>query len=601
MKLVGRAQVQQPGLGRRDVSAPGRLFLTEVQTSGIQARAETELARQTMAVREGRMRELEARTQIIEQTSKLFTTVADVYANQTKRANTLQLQQLLVSDRQRNAETFTYMENAANIDLNDPTVPEPLRKFVTDYVKRTDPAGQRRTNVPTHEIARDFTASFLQETTEASLKALEGTNQQDVYLEKMSPQITGYTEAATELAVVRREEAIAAMGNTAFDDAVMTNDYEGMYETALENVRTGVWTEQEYSDRISEAVTDMAYSDLNIQINQASTTDELDLVEDSIYNTEIPLKPSQRTSLSNAVVSRRSALNTEYERRRTRNHSDALVMLTRGELQKEWVQDKLVNNGLTPAAGASLLKAIDDQLAERDLPPSNAVMVDQLTARISTLPYPRDGDDRSLAERAEQLRDEIIAKGTGVTLDKGYQPAEIRSDDMQRLLEELAQAENTARGKGSQEFAQAQRLMRTVTGYTDMLSGMDGTSPNRMAFASFEAALRQYMEFRGPDDPDPVTWVQQNANRFDPTNYRGNYDQRIRARFPRYAGLIGDDGVTNEVVRQMYQQATKDVRDGRIPESLRQELLVELEYKLNAIGVDDTEDMNLPPSARGDR
>lgn len=601
MKLVGRAQVQQPGLGRRDVSAPGRLFLTEVQTSGIQARAETELARQTMAVREGRMRELEARTQIIEQTSKLFTTVADVYANQTKRANTLELQQRLVSDRQRNAETFTYMENAANIDLNDPTVPESLRKFATDYVKRTDPVGQRRTTVPTHEIARDFTASFLQETTESSLKALEGTNQQDAYLEKMSPQITGYTEAATKLAVERREESIAAMGNTAFDDAVMTNDYEGMYETALENVRTGVWTEQEYSDRISEAVTDMAHSDLSIQINQASSTDELDLVEDSIYNTEIPLKPSDRTSLSNALVSRRSALNTEDERTRTRNHSEALVMLTRGELQKEWVQTKLANGDLTPAAGGSLLKAIDDQLAERDLPPSNAVMVDQLTARISTLPYPRDGDDRSLAERAEQLRNEIIAKGTGVTLDKGYQPAEIRSDDMQRLLGELEQAVNTARGKGSQEFAQAQRLMRTVTGYTDMLSGMDGTSPNRMAFASFEAALRQYMEFRGPDDPDPVTWVQQNANRFDPTNYRGNYDQRIRARFPRYAGLIGDDGVTNEVVRQMYQQATKDVRDGRIPESLRQELLVELEYKLNTIGVDDMEDMNLPPSARGDR
>lgn len=276
-------------------------------------------------------------------------------------------------------------------------------------------------------------------------------------------------------------------------------------------------------------------------------------------------------------------------------------MLTQGELQKEWVQNKLANGELTPAAGTSLLKAVDDQLAERDLPPSNAVMVDQLTARISTLPYPRDGDDRSLSERAEQLRNEIIAKGTGVTRDKGYQPAEIRSDDMQRLLGELEQAENTARGKGSQEFAQAKDLMRGITGYTDMLSGMDGTSPNRMAFASFEAALRQYMEFRGPDDPDPVTWVQQNANRFDPTNYRGNYDQRIRARFPRYAGLIGDDGVTNEVVRQLYQQATKDVRDGRIPESLRQELLVELEYKLNAIGVDDTEDINLPPSARGDR
>lgn len=449
-------------------------------------------------------------------------------------------------------------------------VPPALR----EYIAQRFPPGQVPNQVPTHEIMVPFMADHLQMRMGEALSQLQSTDQGGRFISDMRAQSVKIAGEMVQETVRQRQNALKTHADSNFDLAYAMGDYDKMLEVGRDAVATGAWTPEYGTERIREATFDTSKNAVTLRLNAAQSQIEIDLIEQDIFNEDIPLRPDDRISLAREVRTMRAAIDKEQTRERAIQYSVGQNMLIEGTLTLPWIQEQLRQQTLTGQQAASLRRAFETAEA----PSSDPRVLDDLRGRVSMLPYPTGAmREVPLTTRINLLRDEINSEFTGLNELGEFTGRRISGSDYAQLMRDLANAENTALGQGSQDYINALRAIDTYTGYSEKFANaFDADAPNRAAHAAFISELVMYQSMRGPSDPPLYMWVQQNAGRFSPERYRGSYLSRMQARFPRYAPMMADYDFDEKA---LVEKARNDYENGVIPESKYNSLIHAVEYR----------------------
>lgn len=551
MKLPERVKTDQPSLGRYDVSGPGQVFVAQTNANMAWAKAFGDLS----------------------------SAVSDIVGAQDKSANLMMLSRLTFEDKRKNAEFSAYLTNTPVLDLADPNLPQEIRDYATEYLKRVTPKGESVPNrLDTHRIMDEFMMGFVEESQTRSLGMLKGTGLEYRYLDSMSDQITSITTQVMEAKVKQRQLSLKAMGDMTFREAIMSGDFDLVTEVANNNMQSGAWTPDIYAEEMMGAFRAITESQLRMEIETAADDSTLDEVQSRVTSNPF-LMPDVRVDLTTKIRSARFDNDKLREREQNDNYRAARLMLAEGSLTNDWVTDQLAERKITSAHEEALRKALQ-------APPtlvSDPVTVDQFLSDISMLAIPLPDDtSTTVTERADQLRERIISARIGATEFGVNTPKTISGSDFADLMAKVDQSVDRALGEESILYKQAEDFVRTTTGYRDAFVNMFGDSPNKRAYNEFQTQLREYMNFRRPGDPSPLQWAQQNGHRFEPENFEGDLVREFRSAFPQYSPMIESPIITQDEATAILMKAYEDRENGYISADQLSRVEYSLRYKYAA-------------------
>lgn len=538
MKLPGRIRSNVETLGRHDIYGPIKAANAEAQATEAWGRA-------------------------FDKAGKLLGELMD---DQDDAKELLMLRERIMKDQQANAEIEAYLTETNVIDVMDPEVPEIIRNYGYEYLRKQQ-APDDLSQVKTHEIMDGVIQAQYDASSKASLDYLKETKVAHKYLEAMTSQWTRGIDSTMTTKVVKRQNELKANAETLYQSHLNLLNEEAALEQINENIQNGVWTPDYGQEKLQALGPTIDYIAIDNSINDASEQWQLDQIEARVDTSRIT--PDQRLKVNNALRQRQTFIQGQDDRQQSRNYETGVSLLARGQLTRDWITKMSKSHQISGGAANTLLNALNK--------PSPLVsdiqIVDDLRGEIAQLRYP--DEKTSVSERYKQLDDKLRAAYTGVS-KFGEVPKALTGEDFATLQEELDKARDTALGKGGQQYSIGEKQIRALTGYTEFLSGLSGTFPQRAAYTDFTSALQSYMQFAGAE-ADPIQFIRENAERYAPATYEEEFNRRFIRKYPEFSGFHGADGID---AMGIMIEAKKKVQTNQMPAYKYKMIKDELMYKL---------------------
>ena len=503
--------------------------------------------------------------------------VANIHEAHREAQHYQRLQERVIEDSTNGAKLHEYMANSYVINLDDDDVPQRVREAGERWA-RANPGtdGKAPRLIATHEIIDGVMQNYYKEASEVSLDALRGTMLKGNYLSAMSTQMATVAGETMRVKVQMQQQWLRARADLLFDEALMSGNTEAVTQMAIENAANGIWLPEEASERIREGNSAINRNRLHSNLLNAESQADIDEVGEELEDPEAELLPEDRMTIR-TLENQRTEFMTERAQRLT--FGKGVTMLARGSLTKNWVESE-TRTGMLSGTQA---KTLYDAMASPPPAVSDPVVVDKFHRRIGGMLTNFD-EDVSVDDLYAQLVVELDQAVTGVVSNGGIgvQPKQLTGEDYLELQVLMQNTYDRAIGGGREQMRLANSTIRALTGYTDMLSSIDGTSPQRMAFTEFSAALNNYMKHNPTGDPNE--WVLANAERYDNKMYTAEHGQRLVQRYPQYADIMFDnEGEIDAALVATYARKDRE-RDPEDPFYMTdyeyQTLMSELQYRL---------------------
>lgn len=528
MKLPGQHRIGVQSLGRQDIYGPQRVANAQAQAAAAKAQASQAWGKAFDGV---------------------ASAIGGLMDDQDDAKALLMLRDRTISDKQSLAETSTYLQNNTVINLEDESTPAAIRSYGLRYIEQQeDPGNYDPTRIKTHEIMDGALQEHFTLTSTESLEALKATGLGHKYLETMTPQWTSAVTKGAEAKISMRQAELKADADQLYQTHIVDLDEEGALEAIEQNVQSGAWTPEYATEKLNALGPTIDYMALEGGI--ADATEQFQLEELEMRADSSRLLPDQRLKINNALRQRQEFIQGQADRAQKRTYETGVAMLANGELTKDWVAQQAADHQLSGGAANTLLSSLSKPAPLT----SDVRTMDELRGEIAGLRFPDRDSGVPVTEQYQRVAAKLTAAYTGVTAYGQELPKALTGADYADLLKELESVRDIALGEGGQRYGKAEDQIRSLTGYTGFLSGLDGTFPQRAAYNDFIGALQQYMDYEGAN-AKPMQFVRENAATYAPAAYEVQFNQRFVRKYPEFKdfyqnGDIDATGLMLEARRQ---------------------------------------------------
>lgn len=542
MKLPKPVQLGVQSLGREDVAAPG-------------------------AVARAKAAEADAWTGVFD---KATNAIVEIETRQNEADAELALSERITQDRKFIGETKAWMESNPVIDLSRNDIPDNVRKEAEMYAKVNKITDGR---INTSDVIVAVTEQTFRATRDDSHNILKDHVGDEKLRARYNAALTDtWTNGAIDSVrtqATQRMDALRANAEVQLNAAISARDEEQAIKIITDSEQNGIWMPAEAGKKLSAVRSTIDYMKANDMLMGATTQHQIDNAEDYIDTSRVT--PEQRVTLNKLSVQRQNHMHTMSTREQAVNYGEGQRLLTQNKLSKDWIVDMLGKQKISGAHANTLRNALDKPSPLV----SDPYIVDSLKRKIVSLRYPQPGDDpATTTQRAAEVRKEVFGAFTG-TGPRGEELAKkLTADDFDDLTKLIDEYENTALGKGGQQYQTAVRTIKALTGYSDVVSAMvGGKYPQGEAYAAFTTELQAYMDQEGAN-ARPMEFIQANKARFSADVYDKQLEARLGAQFPQYRTLIeGDD------ISRLVGQIALDHNSGKLPTRDRDFIMRSIQYR----------------------
>ena len=503
MKLPTAINTGVQSLGRYDANAP--LRVAQAESAATRAWAGT-----------------------IERATKTF---GDLFVAQEAAEEKLALANQISKDKIANKMTEQYMSSNAMVDPNDPNAPEAFRQ----YAKENGIKGPiRSSEIMLPVMQRQF--KLTKEAAEDAFSNYSNNNQMAAsYIGSMTNDWASAGGRAIETQAKHRQAQLVAMSDAQIEQAKQSLDLALVERIVTENVANGIIPPEEGVEIMQDATTEVAYLTMTQQIKQSDDLDQLEDFDSALLMEDLPVTFEQRNQLANEVEAQRRVIEQKKAEEREGTLLQGQNLALSDQLTTAWIQDQIINDRLTPA-GANTLRNIVEQKANSPVT-SNKQMLSELKGRVQNIRYTA-GDDATVTKNAERARRmaRMMAYGLDSAGNKVTNPT-ITGNDYNAILDEINQVE-----KATLETVQYRQASKQIAVNTKILESFDAKwepEARAEAYSDFKRHLDNYMDYHGAD-ADPVQFVQQNQDRYDPKNYLQDNAARFLEKWPELAPIAED-------------------------------------------------------------
>lgn len=280
----------------------------------------------------------------------------------------------------------------------------------------------------------------------------------------------------------------------------------------------------------------------------ANTVDQLDQIEETMWGGGTRLDaPAMRTQ-SEQITKKRNALKAQKREQQDANALDMLAALA--DPNTPFGMDDVVNAAKTDqiddVQAWTFYNALQSGTTTRA---SDPFTLSKYRGAINTMQY--TGANARVSDRAKLLRASIVSAQYGLNPDASVNPigASISGQDAFQLMKDIDSAEKAALENNAYDDALKDAMAWTrvkVDLNGQIIQGIAGSQHTVDAAIAMKGALDSYMNQFGAD-ADPVAWVQENKDAYNPNNFRAGIDGRFLQEVPEvtpYMTIDQDGKVT---------------------------------------------------------
>lgn len=341
-----------------------------------------------------------------------------------------------------------------------------------------------------------------------------------------------YGHARAERAV---EEVLAAGGPT---EARESGAREIIARQALLGADP-VWVENQLQ-RLGPMVDQI---DIQHKVMAATTADQIDQVEESMWANGSRMTPEQMRTQSAIMDRRRQDFIAAKKEAQTGNADEMFVAFAGGQLTIPEIAQAVGSDSITREAGFTFLNGLQNGSTTKA---SNPFTLSQYRGEISKLQY--TGNRSRVTDKAKLLKLMITRGSMGLNANgtPTGQAATISGEDVFKLNKDIDHALGAALESDEYNNARDQVMAwtRTKLDLGGVLStAFDGSQGSVEAGLSFITALDNYMDQFGVD-ADPAAFFQTNRDAYDPRKFADGVDKEFVKAIPQAEQfMIGDDRV----------------------------------------------------------
>ncbi len=362
--------------------------------------------------------------------------------------------------------------------------------------------------------------------------------------------ITGVAQARKEYApqVIKR---IYQLGNERIKEngnAVIQAHVDSLNEIAAKNKNdelysVGAITPKEYSEGVSDIESSIDQGLLLLQLQNANTLEDLENIDEQIeyglldfdvdgnaVTRELRLNTDAQNNLYKQVEAKRKRVEAATKRVHNDNFNDGVQLLTNGQLNKQWIDDKLERNLIAPEKANTLLNAMNN-VSNSPLV-TNPALKSKLTGDIAGIRF-ASGSGVTVSGQAEILRNNLRVRNRGF-YDDGtvYDGQRLSGKDFNELLNLVdTTLKNSTRNQGYKEALDLIKAQYKFDPLTNTF--IDAGAAKAYEFGKQE--LQAYMDENGIE-AKPIEFVNNNLQRFDANLFTDDNQSRFLKLYPQYKG-----------------------------------------------------------------
>ena len=491
----------------------------------------------------------------------------------------LTLSERVAMDKKSTAELDAYLNNTMAINLADDNVPAAVRTAA-------ERAGYSGGMVNTYEIAVDASRQHFDASSKASAEAMGKNMASNKAITSYNKQMDGSwaisAKSATRVHILQRIQHMSARADLLYNDALNNLDEQAMMKIAVEAEQDGYWTPEYAGTKVAAIGSTVDQVAATRMYRDVASQADVDAADDFVDSSRIA--PSERMAMMKLSDQQQELLYQREQRKQPVNYGKAQAQLIEGTLTKSMVAKMARANQISGAHANTLRTA----LATPSPVVSDPQILSNLRGQIALL---RFSDDAPMTVRANAMRQQLREMFTGTDKSGNFHGKYLVGTDFEELMTVVDEYENTALGKGGQQYTTAVRTIKALTGYSDTLSReIDGPYPAGQAYAAFTLSLQDYMDAMGTE-AKPGEFVARNAPNFTADVYSKKLHQRLKFQYPKYAGLLDELLETKAVpageqefmkmyttVGTVLNTALRDVERGTLSDARYQELRRSLSY-----------------------
>ena len=398
----------------------------------------------------------------------------------------------------------------------------------------------------THDVAEKMWDRGTEEIIESYASSISNKKARDKFVEEMRTRyVTPGTLAVVKANVVRsrafgQARAERAIETIAASDAPTEVREEQIREVVARQMILGadpVWGES-----LMASVGPMI-DQLNVQndLIGASSTDEIDQLEEEMWSGGNRMTPAQRRTMSSQMDSRRNDFKAERAKRQTETADQMFGQFVSGGLTNENISAAVTSDQITRESAWTFFNALNKGGTTKS---SSPFTLSQYRGEIYKLQY--TGNNMRMSQKAELLKLMISRGAMGLTpqgMPTG-QPATISGEDAFKLDKDIESA--LTRALENKPYDDSLGMVLSWTRSKLDLEGqivtkLGGNQNQVEAAVAFKKALDNYMDQYGAD-ANPVEFFESNKDAYDPRNFAGGINGRFLDQVPQALPYIQKQG-----------------------------------------------------------
>ncbi len=445
------------------------------------------------------------------------------------------------------SETRAKLEHTNSVPIEEipDSVDESLYGVGTSVL---DLKGERveigKQRVFTHEVADEWWADKSDEIIQYWAGTISNREARAKFIEEVTARyVAPGTFAINKATILRRRAYSQANAETTIDAIIAADGPSDQREQAALEViarqemlgADPVWAKNQRAElgpRIDQ---------LNIQnqIFAADTADQIDQIEEDMWNNETRMSPTQIRTMSAQMDKKRAEFEAAEKERQENNAEKAFYEFVNPEIPfNEMSVADLVNTGeITDAAGWTLYNALQQGSTTRA---SDPVALSLYRGAITAMPY--TGNQAFVKERASLLRLTIAMASAGLNPNgtPSGVPATLTGEDAFKLIKDVNTAETAT--LENDDYDRALKQVYTWTHVAVDLEGqisvaLGGNQHQIDAALAFKRGLDAYMDAFGAD-AKPSEYFTSNKDAFNPNNFADGINARFLSQVPQATPFI---------------------------------------------------------------
>ena len=382
--------------------------------------------------------------------------------------------------------------------------------------------GEREVDTPvtmfTHEVASQIWDKRSQEIVAHYSETISNPKARSKFIGEMTQRyIAPGTQAVLSANIIRgraygQAQAERAVENTLASIAptsVREAQSREIIERQLVLGADPTWAEIQ----LSNLGPDIDQIDVQNAIINTQSLDQLDLIEEELWEGSNRMSPETRRTVSSQLDQRRADFNKEDAARQDNNADELFGQFIRGELTNAMLDRATTDNSITRQAGMQLYNMLNKGGTTSV---SNPAVVSRWELEIARLPY--TGGTQLVSAKANQLERVILGLATSTDahgMPTGIPPTISGSDAFDLIAKARAAKDKI---KDNDPYRESVRQVKAYTGVKDEFGTLFGNQPNVDAYVAFKNSLDAYMDQFG-NEADPVAYVQKNRAIYHSENF----------------------------------------------------------------------------------